>query len=874
MKILIKLCFLLLLPGIAPAQSGFEKCSPSIQMTARSTNKQTYQLVVRDLPAFIKLLEQKTDFEVLATYAPAGIVVVRTRFSVLQNQLLPLPDLLYVDRGAAAFHEELPVPGHNLLVNKINAQQARYPTWNGAGRTVSVKEYLFDTLDVDLWGRVAPVLNGANQLSPHAALMATLVAGAGNSGTAGRGAAWAARLAASDFAGLLPDDDAVYESQNISVQNHSYGVGIENYYGADAMAYDQSVSTRPALLHVFSAGNSGDSSAILGTYSGLNGFANLSGSFKMAKNVLLVGAADSFGQVTPFSSRGPAYDGRIKPDLVAFGQDGSSGAAALVSGVAAVLQQAYAERHQGSLPQAALLRALLINGAGDVGRPGPDYVAGFGNLNALRSAEIFDSGHFTTSALGNQDVFFLEIEAPANSRLLKLTLAWDDLAALAGAPTALVNDLDIKVIGPDGQKEYLPFVLNAAPDVDSLNLLATQGIDTLNTVEQIAVLNPVPGTYKIEIRASRVGPGLQQDFALVYHWVQSDTFCWIAPARERQPTAGSPTVLYWDQSFDQMFGRLEFRFIDQLNWNLIDLQAELQAGVYRWTVPDTFGLVQLRMTIDGQDFLSDTFLISKELQLKVGYFCPDSALIHWKPAAPQAIYQVWGLGNQYLEPLFSTSDTFAVLNRAVYPQDRFALATTFAPFQGIRSGAVDISERGLDCYFRNFLAEFNEEQQIRLQFELGTTYGLDQIFLEKWQAGGGFSPVMTWSKPFSGVYFETIDAKPFNGPNRYRVRLLAPDGQIWLSDTLVLHYGGPGGFWIYPNPASGQGLLQVSVQAPSDELKFVLFDLFGRFLFEKTLDETLLAIPLPALTPGFYPYLVSENGRRLLSGKLLVLKQK
>jgi hypothetical protein len=37
--------------------------------------------------------------------------------------------------------------------------------------------------------------------------------------------------------------------------------------------------------------------------------------------------------------KGPAFDGRIKPEMVAFGIDGSSGAAALVSGVAILLQQ-------------------------------------------------------------------------------------------------------------------------------------------------------------------------------------------------------------------------------------------------------------------------------------------------------------------------------------------------------------------------------------------------------------------------------------------------------------------------------------------------------------------------------------------------------
>ena len=36
-------------------------------------------------------------------------------------------------------------------------------------------------------------------------------------------------------------------------------------------------------------------------------------------SVLAVGAVNSFGQVSSFSSRGPTYDGRIKPNICAQG---------------------------------------------------------------------------------------------------------------------------------------------------------------------------------------------------------------------------------------------------------------------------------------------------------------------------------------------------------------------------------------------------------------------------------------------------------------------------------------------------------------------------------------------------------------------------
>ena len=127
-----------------------------------------------------------------------------------------------------------------------------------------------------------------------------------------------------------------------------------------------SVWNNPALVHVFSSGNSGSTASVAGLYGGIAGFANLTGSFKMAKNIITVGATDSFNIVAALSSKGPAFDGRVKPEMVAFGEDGTSGAAALVSGTAALIQHAYKSTYK-NLPTAALVKAILLNSADDIG---------------------------------------------------------------------------------------------------------------------------------------------------------------------------------------------------------------------------------------------------------------------------------------------------------------------------------------------------------------------------------------------------------------------------------------------------------------------------------------------------------------------------
>lgn len=101
------------------------------------------------------------------------------------------------------------------------------------------------------------------------------------------------------------------------------GWALKTTYGNEAFVYDQQVSTNPNLSHVFSAGNSGKLEPPSGTYLNMK-FANLSGNFKQAKNVLEVNAVDSTLTVNALNSRGVAFDGRLKRELTAFGQDGTS----------------------------------------------------------------------------------------------------------------------------------------------------------------------------------------------------------------------------------------------------------------------------------------------------------------------------------------------------------------------------------------------------------------------------------------------------------------------------------------------------------------------------------------------------------------------
>lgn len=855
-------------PMLAQSVSGDPgaKCAPDLLAHYRSAGDDVSISVVlslTDLEAFEQwLLASRLPVHIRTRYAPAQVLVVQSNAYLLRKHLLPHPLVLFADLEKTAAFTELKVPGQNLNTNKINRLQSVTGPHPGQGQTVSLKEKLFDPLDIDLRGRIILPEKTAES-SLHASLMATLIGGAGTSDVGARGVADGGRFTHSDFVLLLPDADSVYGQFQVSVQNHSYGVAGTNLYGPDAMAYDRSVEIQPNLLHVFSAGNEGNSAGKSVNYQQVIGFSNLTGSFKMAKNILTVGAVDSFAGVVSYSSRGPKYDCRIGPDMTAFGQDGSSGAAALVSGTALVLQEQYGFTHGGTHAPAALLRAVLLNSADDIGRAGPDFETGFGNLNAYLAYKTLDQGQFLTGKLSAtlMDTFWLEL--PPDLAQFKITLAWDDPPALAGAVKSLVNDLNLRLLGPTGETN-LPWVLNTAPSVDSLRLNAARGRDTLNNVEQISVENPAPGIYAMLVEAGALQG--EQAFYLAYQWSPSASFEWTCPLETDWIFGGQTAVLHWETSLPVQPGRLEYRLEDQSSWTFIDAVVDIRTGSLRWLTPDTFAQARVRMMLaDGTSYESN-LLISKELNLKVGLNCPDSLLLNWRNAGPDARYQLYGLGVQYMEPLFETPDTQVVLNKQQYPQQRFAVAPISAGKTGARGSAPDIAQQGAGCYLNNFLAELNTDEQIvRLYLDIGTTYGLESVAFEKMTASG--YALLVSVQPGNSIRFVQEDTAPTPGANYYRARLTLKNGQQLFSEVATVYYPGPKGWLAYPNPLGKDGLLTVLMNRP-EEATLRIFDVAGRQLDSRNLEDLYSVVDLGDLPKGLYFYEV-RVGNEVFVGKII-----
>lgn len=858
---------------VVAGQTGMaDKCSPEVRLLFSPAQKvpvgseQGFFLLTLSEPECSYELRKNPEVQVVSAHALNRILVIRTSREILLSELLPLACVQTVELGKTQGSGEILVPGHNLQLNGIAFAHHHFPELTGSGSNISIKEFRFDTADIDLKGRVLANPEAEAEATGHAAITATLAAGAGNAASSGKGAAPGANVVSSAFTFLLPNPEAHYQQFQVQVQNHSYGTEPEPFYGSGALAYDAHSVQFPELIHVFSAGNSGTQTVTSGPYAGIQGAGTLTGNFKMAKNILTVGATDSFGVVTPFSSRGPAYDGRIKPELVAFGQDGTSGAAAMVSGGARIVQQAFFNA-QGFQPSSATVRAILLGSADDLVSPGPDYESGFGSFNLKKAIELARSGLVWEEMLFPEDSFSVSFALPPHTHLAKITLTWNDPPAAPFAEKASIHDLDLVAIDPDGNRHF-PLVPNSFPHPDSLAQAPASRKDTLNTAEQIQVWNPQPGNWTI-----RVVPPMDmqqpQSFSLAVHTTPVAHFQWTHPTGGQPLEAGQATGVYWETALDPGDSAiLEWRFLPDTNWTPVAVYTSPTPLGAKISVPDTFSPALLRIHIADTAFVSDTFLITPVPRLTIGFACEDSLELTWNPVAPAAQYQVRALGEKYLESVGLFPDTQVVLNRGSFPQMRFAVESRHpaGDWHGLRSAAVNTADFG--CYFQALLAIQNEQGGVDLRGNLGSITGVEAMVWEKWLSG---SWQTLTTLPPNTLQPEFTDSQPAQGSNRYRLSLRMTNGKVLSSEPGEVFFIPPDQPWIvYPNPLTSGNALKITGIFGGETACFSLFDLSGKQIFKKEIQENDNRWKLPALDSGLYLWEVKEGIVRTTTGKLVI----
>lgn len=796
----------------------------------------------------------------------ATVIAVNANTATIKVQLKQLAVLLADSNVVFATpvrkaHTELSIDNIDLGVNQISAIADQFPGINGSGINASVKEESYNEADLDLLGRSfvaapkSPIVSGG-----HADIMATLLGGNGNSFIKGLGAAPAVRLTSSDFARLLPDSTPYFTNFSISVQNHSYGTGIENYYGIEAVAYDKQLYEQDTLVHVFSSGNIGTTAPSTGLYSGMANMANLSGTFKQAKNVLVIGGTGRTNLPEPLSSAGPAYDGRVKPELVVEGEDGTSGAAALTSGTVALLQQAYKKQY-GKLPSSALVKSVLINSADDIGIPAVDFKTGYGKLNALEAIRTISEGRFKTGVLNDKLQQTYQVNVPANCSMLKISLAWNDVPANLHAPYALINNLDLAIKTPAGET-LLPWVLSSYPSIDSLSKPATRQRDTLNNAEQITLTNPPAGAYTIVVSGARLSTA-QQAFYVAYQTRQANSFEWTFPSGNSQLFANDDNYLRWENTYNAAAGQLSVSYDNGANWQPVE-NANLSGGFYKWVPPTAFTQARLNITVNGKDYLSKAFTISKPLTLNVGYDCTDGTLLHWNRQPGATGYVIYSIKDNILQKLTTTTDTIIVIPATMQTSKFFAVSAQGNGFEGLRSFTIDATTQGVGCYVRTLLANVTNAGTVQLSLSLGSVLNLNTITWEKLTGVNTYTALDVISTGIE-LDYQFTDHNPKKGLNYYRATLGTDDGKSINSDlaSAVLLQGNQ--FTIYPNPVS----TQLNILAGElNTYEFKVYDMMGLLRLSKTFNGLQNTIPI-SLMPGTYICIIGLNGKTLFKSKIV-----
>jgi type VII secretion-associated serine protease mycosin len=251
----------------------------------------------------------------------------------------------------------------------------------GAGVIVAVLDTGVEAGHPDLKGAVLPGINtvregakGNADTEGHGTAMAGIIAARGRSGERGLiGIAPAAKILP-----IRPADDPIFAADGLryaaangaKVINMSFGIG-----SSDRLREAVQVALDADLVLVASAGNTGDTGDNVDNVDYPGGY----------PQVLTVGAIDRDGRVAKFSQHGPQVDivapgtGMYTAGLGDTYREGfgTSNAAAVVSGAAALIRARYPEL------TAAQVVERLTSTARDRGDPGRDDYYGHGELDLI-----------------------------------------------------------------------------------------------------------------------------------------------------------------------------------------------------------------------------------------------------------------------------------------------------------------------------------------------------------------------------------------------------------------------------------------------------------------------------------------------------------
>ncbi len=326
-----------------------------------------------------------------------------------------------------------------------------------------------------------------------------------------------ARIHTNSWGSAQASDQGKYTSESEDVDDRA------NYY-------DRYYNGVEGFTILFAAGNDGPGA---GTVT----------SPATAKNSVTVGShqnryGGSPDTVWDSSSRGPTDDDRIKPDVIAPGayvrsclsQDatdtsggtvqqggwyveysGTSMATPNAAGSAALIREYIQEIAQRPSPQGALIKALLVLGARDVGtRDIPNNDEGWGRIDiqntlAPSNRGIWVDDRSVLSGTGNVKTYTFDVTT--SGQPFKAVLCWSDERGSRFSTDQLVNDLNLEIETPSG-------TIYRGNQFSQGRSIQGGTFDSINNLEVVLIDSAESGVWTIRAKDGGHGGQRSQPFAL------------------------------------------------------------------------------------------------------------------------------------------------------------------------------------------------------------------------------------------------------------------------------------------------------------------------------------------------------------------------
>lgn len=651
---------------------------PAWKMDAR-VKQLTLLSAAKNYKLAVSFTNQLTKEEIRKILAKHRATITHTKFSdrhvyeiQLPNTAIPAlagePHVTYISMAAkdvSLNSDERAITNANYVQNTLGL--------DGTGITVGVGDNSTALFHTDIRDRVTNFNPDPPEL--HGQHTSGTVAGKGILDPKAKGMAPNATLLNHLYNVVWAQTQPMFTDYNMTLTNNSYAAvvndcAIAGTYDNYSQMLDDLANQFPQVLNVFAAGNDGQNTC--SPYPA--GYGTVCGIYQSAKNVLTIGSMRKNYTNHEESSMGPVKDGRLKPEVISIGADlystalydnyvgmtGTSMACPGATGALALLSQRYKQLNGNNNPPGALLKALIMNGATDIGNVGPDYKYGYGLINLNRSVEMLNNNRIqnnTISQNGNQT--FL-ISVPVNTAQLKVLLHWNDASASPASTIALVNNLDLTLKEPNNNLHH-PLVLDPTPA--NVTNLASEGIDNLNNTEQIVINNPQAGNYTLEVKGSAI-PSASQEYYVVYDFVPQGLMIKY-PVTDAAIPANETVTVYWEASDDPNNLTLEYSLNNGSNWTVIDNNIPATQKYYQWAVPNVsteIALLRLKRNSTSVQTASGQFIINAQPVLQLDAVqCPGYFGFNWSAISNVSFYRIMRKTGDDLQTIDSVTSTNYVL---------------------------------------------------------------------------------------------------------------------------------------------------------------------------------------------------------------------